>query len=151
MPVQAESDYSYGVRQIVDDGYVAIGDAAGFLDPIFSSGVFLAMATAEKVAEVLTPVLAREGPVRASDLAGYERFARKGFKRFREFVVGFYDPGFRDTFYQNPPLRALVSSVTSILAGAVFDPSSGLRWWSRVFLFFARLESWKQRRAAAKG
>jgi flavin-dependent dehydrogenase len=151
MPVQAESDYSYGVRQIVDDGYVAIGDAAGFLDPIFSSGVFLAMATAEKVAEVLTPVLSREGRVRASDLTRYERFARKGFKRFREFVVGFYDPGFRDTFYQNPPIRALYSSVTSILAGAVFAPSSALRGWSKLFLFFAKLESWKQRRAAAKG
>ena len=151
MPVQAESDYSYGVRQIVDDGYVAIGDAAGFLDPIFSSGVFLAMATGEKAAEVLAPVLARGGRVRALDLAPYEKFARKGYRKFREFVVGFYDSGFRDTFYANPPVRALYSSVTSILAGAVFAPSKALRWWSHVFLFFARLESWKQRRARAKG
>lgn len=150
MPVQAESDYSYGVRQIVDDGYVAIGDAAGFLDPIFSSGVFLAMATGEKAAEVLTRVLSREGPVRALDLRAYEKFARKGFRRFREFVVGFYDPGFRETFYGDPPIHALYSSVTSILAGGVFAPSRALRFWSGVFLFFARLEAWKRRRAGAK-
>jgi flavin-dependent dehydrogenase len=151
MPVQAESDYSYTVRQIVGDGFAAIGDAAGFLDPIFSSGVFLAMATGEKVAEVLVPVLSRQGPVRTSDLRAYEKFARKGFRRFREFVVGFYDPGFRDTFYGDPPIHALYSSVTSILAGGVFAPSRALRFWSEVFLFFARLEGWKQRRAGAKG
>jgi len=151
IPVQAESDYSYDVRQIVGDGYVAIGDAAGFLDPIFSSGVFLAMATGERVAEVLTKVLSRDGPVRASDLRAYERFARKGFRRFRKFVVGFYEPGFRDTFYQSPPLHALYSSVTSILAGAVFEPSGPLRLWSNIFLFFAGLETRRQHRAAAKG
>jgi len=109
------------------------------------------MATGEKVAEVLTKVLSREGPVRASDLRAYEKFARKGFRRFRKFVVGFYEPGFRDTFYQNPPLHALYSSVTSILAGAVFEPSGPLRLWSNIFLFFAGLETRRQHRAAAKG
>ena len=150
IPVQAESDYSYDVRQIVGDGYVAIGDAAGFLDPIFSSGVFLAMATGEKAAEELTRVLSRGGPVRASDLRGYEKFARKGFRRFRKYVVGFYEPGFRDTFYQKPPLNALYSSVTSILAGAVFEPSGPLRLWSNVFLFFAGREIRRQHRAGAE-
>ena len=150
MPVQAESDFSYDVRQIVGDGYVAIGDAAGFLDPIFSSGVFLAMATGEKAAEVLTKVLSRGGPVRAPDLRLYEKFARKGFRRFRKFVIGFYEPGFRDTFYQKPPLRALYSSVTSILAGGVFETSGALRLWSNVFLFFAGREIRKQRRAEVK-
>ena len=149
MPVQAESDYSYDVRQIVGDGYLAIGDAAGFLDPIFSSGVFLAMATGEKAAEVLTRLLSHEAPIRASDLRGYEKFARKGFRRFRKFVVGFYEPGFRDTFYQKPPLNALYSSVTSILGGAVFEPSGPLRLWSNVFLFFAGREIRKQHRAGA--
>ena len=150
MPVQSESDYSYSVRNIVADGYLAIGDAAGFLDPIFSSGVFLAMSTGEKAAEVLIPVLARREPVAARDLRDYERFARKGFARFRKFVVGFYEPGFRDVFYQKPPIRALYSSVTSILAGGVFAPSATLRLWSNVFLFFARREIRKSRRSAAE-
>jgi 2-polyprenyl-6-methoxyphenol hydroxylase-like FAD-dependent oxidoreductase len=134
----------------VGDGYLAIGDAAGFLDPIFSSGVFLAMSTAEKAAEVLIPALKSGRTVRAKDLRAYERFARTGFARFRKFVVGFYEPGFRDVFYQKPPIRALYSSVTSILAGGVFAPSAALRLWSGVFLFFAGREIRKSRRTQAQ-
>lgn len=150
MPVQSESDYSYRVKHIVGDGYLAIGDAAGFLDPIFSSGVFLAMSTGEKAAEVLIPVLGRKDVVRAADLRSYELFARKGFSRFRKFVVGFYEPGFREIFYQKPPIRALYSSVTSILAGGVFAPSAALRLWSNIFLFFAGREIRKSRRSEAR-
>lgn len=148
MPVAAESDYSYRVRTLAGDGWVAIGDAAGFLDPIFSSGVFLAMTTGEKAAEVLARALGRrDGPVRASDLREYERFTREGFERFRKFVIGFYEPAFRDIFYSKPPVRALYSSVTSILAGGVFARSALLRFWSNLFLFFAGREIRKSHRA----
>ena len=148
MPVVAESDYSYRVRNITADGYVAIGDAAGFLDPIFSSGVFLAMTTAEKAAEVLDRALDRREIVRAADLRPYERFARRGFARFRKYVVGFYEPAFRDVFYSKPPVHALYSSVTSILAGGVFGQSAFLRFWSGLFLFFAGREIRKSHREA---
>ncbi|HWC65347.1 MAG TPA: NAD(P)/FAD-dependent oxidoreductase [Thermoanaerobaculia bacterium] len=148
MPVAAESDYSYSVRTLTGDGWVAIGDAAGFLDPIFSSGVFLAMTTGEKAAEVLARALGRrEGPVRALDLREYERFTREGFARFRKFVIGFYEPAFRDIFYSKPPVHALYSSVTSILAGGVFARSALLRFWSNLFLFFAGREIRKSRHA----
>jgi 2-polyprenyl-6-methoxyphenol hydroxylase-like FAD-dependent oxidoreductase len=148
MPVGAESDYAYRVRKLVGDGYAAIGDAAGFLDPIFSSGVFLAMTTGEKAAEVISRALRRhEGIVSASDLRAYERFTRKGFARFRKFVIGFYEPAFRDIFYSKPPVHALYSSVTSILAGGVFARSALLRFWSGLFLFFAGREIRKSHRA----
>jgi flavin-dependent dehydrogenase len=149
IPVAAESDYSYGVRNITADGYVAIGDAAGFLDPIFSSGVFLAMMTAEKAAAVLARVLDRREIVRAADLRRYERFARRGFARFRKYVIGFYEPAFRDVFYSKPPVHALYSSVTSILAGGVFARSALLRFWSTLFLFFAGREIRKSHQAEA--
>jgi flavin-dependent dehydrogenase len=150
IPVVAESDYSYGVRNLAGDGYVAIGDAAGFLDPIFSSGVFLAMATGEKAAEILDRVLDRGEIVRGSDLRKYERFARSGFRRFRKYVVGFYEPAFRDMFYSKPPVHALYSSVTSILAGGVFARSGLLRFWSGLFLFFAGREIRKARKSGAE-
>ncbi len=139
-PVMAESDYSYSVETIASDGYVAIGDAAGFLDPIFSSGVFLAMSTGEKAADEIARVLRRRETMRASDLRRYERFARRGFKEFRRYVVGFYNPGFRDVFYQHPPVKWLYTSVTSILAGGVFTRNLPLRFWSRIFLFFVGRE-----------
>jgi flavin-dependent dehydrogenase len=150
IPVVAESDYSYRVRNLVGDGYVAIGDAAGFLDPIFSSGVFLAMATGEKAAATIDRVLDRREIVRASDLRRYERFARSGFQRFRKFVIGFYEPAFRDVFYSKPPVHALYSSVTSILAGGVFSRSGLLRFWSSLFLFFAGREIRKAHKAEAE-
>ena len=141
--VMSASDYSYSVARLTGDGYVAVGDAAGFLDPIFSSGVYLALATAEKAADELVRILDRRPDVRATDLRGYEKFARKGFKRFRRFVLGFYQEGFREVFYQHPPLNSLYSSVTSVLAGGVFSRSPRLRFWSRMFLFFADRESRK--------
>jgi len=70
-PVMAEADYSYSVRSIVGDGYVAIGDAAGFLDPIFSSGVFLAMSTGERAADEIVRILRKRETVRAADLQRY--------------------------------------------------------------------------------
>ncbi|MGH9442802.1 MAG: NAD(P)/FAD-dependent oxidoreductase [Thermoanaerobaculia bacterium] len=145
-PVMAESDYSYSVRSIVANGYLAIGDAAGFLDPIFSSGVFLAMSTGEKAADEICRILSRRPTVRAADLKRYEKFAMRGFKEFRKYVVGFYNPGFRDLFYQRPPLRPLYTAVTSVLAGGVFARNLPLRFWSRTFLFFVGREM--RRRAA---
>ena len=139
-PVMAESDYSYSVNSIVADGYVAIGDAAGFLDPIFSSGVFLAMSTGERAADEIVRILKRRKTIRAGDLKGYERFARRGFREFRQYVVGFYNPGFRDLFYQRPPVKWLYTAVTSILAGGVFTRNLPLRFWSRIFLFFVGRE-----------
>ncbi len=150
MPVLSESDYSYRVRDLAGDGWIAIGDAAGFLDPIFSSGVFLAMATGEKAAETIDRVLDRSDVVRRRDLREYERFARSGFERFRRFVLGFYEPAFRDIFYSRPPVRALYSSVTSILAGGVFARSGLVRFWSDLFLFFARREIRKAHKAEAQ-
>ncbi len=150
IPVFSESDYSYRVRNLTGDGYVAIGDAAGFLDPIFSSGVFLAMATGEKAAETIDRVLDRGAVVRKKALRAYERFARKGFQRFRKYVIGFYEPAFRDIFYSKPPVRALYSSVTSILAGGVFARSGLLRFWSSLFLFFAGREIRKSHKTEAE-
>jgi flavin-dependent dehydrogenase len=150
-PVRSASDYSYSVRTIVADGYVAVGDAAGFLDPIFSSGVFLALATGEKAADEIIRALEKPGYVSARAMRRYERFARRGFARFRKFVIGFYDPAFRNIFYQRPPLRALYTSVTSILAGGVFRPSAPLRFWSGIFLYFTGRESRKRQRELAAG
>jgi len=145
-PVRSESDFSYSVKKVAGDGWLAVGDAAGFLDPVFSTGVFLAMATAERAAETLAPLLDRGGPIHARDLAGYERFVRRGFRRFRRYVVGFYNRGFRETFYQTPPVAAFYSAVTSVLAGGIFLRSPRVRIWNEIFLAVA---AWRMRRHSA--
>ena len=108
------------------------------------------MATGEKAAETIDRVLDRRAIVRKKDLRSYERFARRGFQRFRRYVVGFYEPAFREIFYSKPPVRALYSSVTSILAGGVFARSGLLRFWSGLFLFFAGREIRKAHKAEAE-
>ena len=51
MPVQVLNDFSYRSSRIAGDGWVLVGDAFGFLDPIYSSGVFLALKSGELAAD----------------------------------------------------------------------------------------------------
>src|SRR5258708_33685367 len=98
------------------------------------------MARGKRAAKEIAGTLARRERVRGSVLKRYERFARRGFKEFRRYVVGFYNPGFRDVFYGHPPVKWLYTSVTSILAGGVFTRNLPVRFWSRIFLFFVGRE-----------
>ena len=97
------SDYSAASAKLAGDGYVLVGDAATFLDPVFSTGVFLGMATGERAAGAIDRALSRHGRVDARDLAAYEREASRLFRRFRRFVYAFYDPVFFEAFCAEKP------------------------------------------------
>lgn len=132
-PVEAAADFSYRCKQFVGDGWMLVGDAAGFLDPVFSSGVFLAMSTAARAADLLVKRLRAGGPVRRKDLIGYERFAARGFDRFRRYILAYYDPACVSMFAREPPV-IIRRAVSSAFAGKVFarDP----RIWLMESLFF---------------
>lgn len=149
LPAQATADFSYRLERLAGDGWLAVGDAAGFLDPVFSSGVFLALRSAEAAAEALDRALRSRPalPITAADVPGYERFVRGGLQRFRRFILAFYDPAFVYVFCTDPPLEFIRRAVISILAGAVF--SRGPRLWLGQWLFFRGVE--RIRRRAAQG
>ncbi len=130
--VHGISDYSASSDRLAGDGWVLVGDAAAFLDPVFSTGVFLAMSTAEKAALAIDAALRRRGRVDARDLRAYARFSRRLCSRFREFVYGFYDPVFFEAFCTPKPPESIRAAVVTTLAGGVERVSPAMWFWTRL-------------------
>ncbi len=139
--VGSVSDYSFTSTRYGGDGWVLAGDAATFLDPVFSSGVFLGMSAGLRAAKVIDASLARKGRVDAADFDAYGRTTERMVARFRPFVYGYYDPVFTRMFCEEAPLDALRAAVTSTLAGDVESPALAVRFFNRLTLLafaFAR-------------
>ena len=115
------------------DRWVAVGDAAAFLDPIFSTGVLLAMQGGLEAAEAIDAGL-RAGDLSARRFESYERVVRRRYHYFRRFVVGFYDPYFRRLLFRRSRRLGIYEAVLSALAGN-WRPTLGTRL--RIQLFFA--------------
>jgi ABC-type nitrate/sulfonate/bicarbonate transport system ATPase subunit/flavin-dependent dehydrogenase len=84
-----EGNYSYVMDRFVGDGWLLVGDAARFVDPVFSSGVSVALVSARLAANCIVESL-RKGDVRAASFAGYERMVRGGVDVWREFILLYY-------------------------------------------------------------
>jgi FADH2-dependent halogenase len=132
-PARFDADYSYVARTMAGDRWVAVGDASCFLDPIFSTGVLLAMQGGLEAAEAIDAGL-RAGDLSAGRFARYERMVRRRYHYFRRFVVGFYDPYFRRLLFRRSHRLGIYEAVLSALAGN-WRPSPGTRL--RIQLFFA--------------
>ena len=133
--VQAIADYSYATPRISGDGFCLVGDAACFLDPVFSTGVLLAMTSAELAAGAASRALRKKGRVDAGDFRSFERTYRAAIRRFERFVHGFYKPHVLETFYTPAPNPWIERGVTTVLGGGVFQPSFKARVW--IFAFHA--------------
>ncbi|HSS44183.1 MAG TPA: tryptophan 7-halogenase, partial [Thermoanaerobaculia bacterium] len=139
------SDYSAASARMAGDGYVLVGDAATFLDPVFSTGVFLALATGERAARAIDRALVKHGRLDARDLVGYEREARKLFARFRRFVYAFYDPVFFEAFCTPDPPEPMRKAVTTVLAGGVEKPPLALKIWTQLMLWGVGIDRFRRR------
>lgn len=87
-------EYSYRGEHCAADGLVLVGDAFAFLDPVFSSGVFLALKTGELAADAVDAALARPGPVTADAFNEYGERVCGAIETMRKIVYAFYDPKF---------------------------------------------------------
>jgi flavin-dependent dehydrogenase len=132
-PVRTISDYSYVSRRFAGDGWVLIGDAAAFIDPIFSTGVYLGMVSGFRAAAAIDRALDKHRarvPRRA--FFGYELWLRRAIDVYRRFVKGFYTPGFAEVLMHPSDTLQLRQAVTSLLAGHAvgrFD----VTWRIRIF------------------
>ena len=110
-------DYSYRSRFVAKDGVVLAGDAFSFVDPVFSSGVFLALTSGEQVADAVDRCL-ETGDVSAARFEQYARDYRHGIEAMRKFVFAFYDQefNFKTIVKNHPDLR---SDLTDCLIGNV--------------------------------
>ncbi len=136
MDVQAIADYSYSTPRISGDGFCLVGDAACFLDPVFSSGVLLAMESAELAASSVDRALRSKGRVDAADFREFEKIYRRAVRRFAGLVHGFYQPHVLETFYAPAPNPWIERGVTTVLSGGVFFPDFKARLSMAAFHFF---------------
>jgi flavin-dependent dehydrogenase len=143
--VYGVSDYSASSQRLGGDGWVLVGDAATFLDPVFSTGVFLAMATGERAALAIDRALARRGRVDARDLRSYERQANRMFARFRKFVYNFYDPVFFEAFTTPQPPEPIRAAVVTTLAGGVERVSPAMWLWTRAMFLGVAIDRFTRR------
>ena len=117
-------EYSYRSEFCAGDGLVLAGDAFSFLDPVFSSGVFLALKSGEMVGDAVHAAL-EAGDCSASRFDRYGEQLCQGIEAMRKLVYAFYDEGFSfgDLIKANPELRG---DLTDCLIGDLFRDFSEL-------------------------
>ena len=129
------SDFSYTCDRFAGDGYFLVGDAACFLDPIFSTGTSLALNAGVHAAERLDAVLRGTlSPGKAAEL--HHAFTRDSTAVFWKLIRGYYRHGFRELFLNGVGPAQVHRAVIAVLAGDVYPrPALALRW--RLALFHA--------------
>ena len=139
-PVYSAGDFSYRNTKFFGDRWLLAGDAAGFIDPVFSSGVFLAIMSAEKAADTLDAVLRDESRKRRlfkkyartvnyiMDI--YLAFVNSWYRRAKEFVEVFLNP--TDTMQ-------IAAAVNAVLAGSG-GKSFQIKWRMWLFYFFVNAQ-----------
>jgi flavin-dependent dehydrogenase len=136
--VYVEADFSYRSERLHGDRWLLAGDAAGFIDPIFSSGVFLAVFSGEKCADVLNEVF--DHPRKAKRLfAGYERAVNRAMDIYLRFVNAWYTKEFIEVFLAPRNVLGLAPAVNAVLGGNVGN-SFPIRWRMWVFYFLVWLQ-----------
>ena len=111
-------EYSYRSNYCASDGVLLVGDAFAFLDPVFSSGVFLALKSGELAAESIDAAL-EKGDTSAKQFESYGRDVCLAIERMRKVVYAFYHEefSFGKLVKMNPALRP---TLTDLLIGDVF-------------------------------
>jgi len=118
--VHATGNYSYSGRQCTGDRYLLLGDAFSFIDPVFSSGVYLAMHSAFEGVGVVAATLDQSRAAAAAARQRFERYMRKGPREFSWFIFRVTNPTMREFFmYPTNPLR-VKEALMSLLAGDIF-------------------------------
>jgi flavin-dependent dehydrogenase len=138
-PVRVTGEYSYHSKRIGGDGFCLVGDAFAFLDPLFSTGVFLALKSGETAADAIHAALAT-GDVSAAHFDAYYERQRHAVYSFRELVRAFYNLSFsfREFLGVYPHLHPLI---VDTLVGNVFNDLRPL---------FTALEEYNRRHAHAE-
>ncbi len=125
-PVHVTGNYSYTCSRMAGPGWVMVGDAYAFVDPVFSSGVYLGMNSAEQAADVVDGTL--RDPVREAALQrAMDKRLRRGLKHFTWFIYRFTTPVMQRLFNEPRNYLQIEQAVISMLAGDVFDNRAVLR------------------------
>lgn len=136
--MQTTSDFSYRNRSYAGQRLLRVGDAAGFMDPIFSAGVYLACYSAKMAAKIVDRAL-REKNDAAVALRKYNRNIARAMGVYWDLVEGFYTTPFMEVFMAPRNRMSLPAAVTAVLAGEL-DGGWKIRWRMRVFFWIVKLQ-----------
>jgi flavin-dependent dehydrogenase len=121
----ATKDYSYRAKQAAGNGWVLIGDAFGFLDPLYSSGVLLALRSGEMAADAIVEGF-EKGDLSAEQIGRWAPLMNQGIDRMRRLVCEYYDGfSFGNFVRQYPDLKG---TVTDLLIGDLFTDRVDKVW-----------------------
>jgi FADH2-dependent halogenase len=130
-------DFSYKNTTLVEPRLVRVGDASGFIDPMFSSGVLLATTSGQQGARAIHEALKTKAALTAA-MKQYEKDNRKRIAIYWEFIENFYKLHFAQIFFQPYNRWRMVCSINAVLAGRT-NLSWAVRWRLRAFFLLAWL------------
>src|SRR5438034_476798 len=139
-PVYSAGDYSYRNTKLFGDRWLLVGDAAGFIDPVFSSGVFLAIMSAEKAADTLDEVLRSESRKQRL-FKDYSRCVNRIMDIYLTIVNSWYRRGkeFIEVFLNPTDTAQIAAAVNAVLAGNE-GKSFQIKWRMWLFYFFVNVQ-----------
>jgi flavin-dependent dehydrogenase len=137
-------DYSYRSKEVAGDGWVLVGDAFGFLDPLYSSGVLLALKSGQLAADAIADGLTT-GDTSAEQLGAWGTNFNRGVDRMRRLVCEYYAGFSFGEFVKNYP--ELRGTVTDLLIGDLFDDRVDKVWGPMESLYKPgkeRIQDWSE-------
>jgi len=137
--IQTTGDFSYYNRKLVGQRLLRVGDAAGFMDPIFSAGVYLAMHSGKLAAQVVLDSLAA-GDSGERRLKTYEKRVFRAMQFYWDMVEAFYTTPFMELFLQPRSKFQLPDAIVAILAGEL-EGGWAMDWRRRVFFWLIKLQA----------
>ncbi len=155
---EATGNYSYACDRTHGPGYVLLGDAYAFIDPVFSTGVMLAMSSAVEGADAIETCLRRPAAARRA-LARFDRRVRRGPRRFSWFIYRVTSPAMRGQLMAPRNVLRMREALLSLLAGDVFSRSPigpSLLAFKALYYFLsladprAALRAWRRRRSSLR-
>jgi flavin-dependent dehydrogenase len=136
--VYATGDFSYRNKQLFGDRWLLAGDAAGFIDPVFSSGVYLALLSGEQAADALNLVLDRPQQ-RAKAFRYYERRIGRVLDIYLRWASAWYTQEFVEVFLYPKEIFEVVPTVSAVLSGNEIRDFS-IRWRLCIFHLLVALQ-----------
>ena len=137
--IQTTSDFSYYNRKLVGHRLLRVGDAAGFMDPIFSAGVYLAMYSGRLASQVVLKALQTSSDG-ARALKEYEKRVYYAMQFYWDMVERFYTTPFMELFMEPRPKFHLPDAIVAILAGEV-EGGWTMAWRRKLFFLLIRLQA----------
>ena len=144
-PVRSAANFSYRTVPVAGDRFVCVGDTLAFVDPIFSTGVYIAMQTGEMAAAEILAAFA-ERRFEARRFNAYVRRVRHGIGPFVRFIRRYYEPAFLEVFLQPRNRLGVLDGVLGVLAGGAFlRMRVRMRCSLGIFFVLVRANRWVRR------